>query len=74
MHALLIQVPEYVYTAQWCHRVCYPLLAKHIARTDIRLRATPSSVAQVVLRVEAAEMVQGNVCTVPMYHLRKHCR
>jgi hypothetical protein len=33
-------VPECFSTAQWCLHVCYPVLAKHIARADARLHAT----------------------------------
>jgi hypothetical protein len=36
---------------------CSPVLAQHIARADTRLHATPWPLAQVVLRVEAADMV-----------------
>jgi hypothetical protein len=43
--------------AQWCHHVCYPVLAKHIAKAATRLHATPWPVSQVLLRVEAADMV-----------------
>jgi hypothetical protein len=56
-HDPLTRVPEHFSTAQWCHHVCYPVLAKHIAKADTRLHATPWPVAQGVLRVEAAEMV-----------------
>jgi hypothetical protein len=56
-HNLLTRVPEPFSKAQFCHHVCYPVLAKHIAKADTRLHATPWPIPQVVLSVEAADMV-----------------
>jgi hypothetical protein len=47
------------------------VLAKHIARADTRLHATPWPVAEVVLRVDAADMVQGSLCTA-LSHVTGH--
>jgi hypothetical protein len=44
-----------------------------MARADTRLHATPLPAAQVVLRVEAADMVQAILCTVLEYsHVYMH--
>jgi hypothetical protein len=53
---LLTRVPNHFFTAQWCRHVCYPVLAKQIARADKKMHAALWSVAQVVLRLEAADM------------------
>jgi hypothetical protein len=57
MHELLTLLPKNFSTTQWCHNVCYLVLARHIAGTDTRLHATPWPVAQAVLRAEVADLV-----------------
>jgi hypothetical protein len=62
--ACWIRVPEFFSTAQGCTCVFYPVQAELIAIAGTIFDATQWPDSKVVLRVQAADVVHGYLCTV----------